>query len=274
MRGFFLRAALAALVFIAPSAVLAACRADALGTARAIGVGGPGAVGLKSYPRTLALADKELALTFDDGPLPGPTTRVLDALAAECVKATFFVIGRNAAANAQLVRRQIAEGHTVANHTYSHPAATLRGLSDAAARADIERGAAAIAAAGGGRTPFFRFPGFADTPALVEWLGARGDLVFGADLWASDWAPMSPQAQLSLVLGRIERARKGIVLFHDTREQTAAMLPALLRELKARGYRIVHLTPGWGATTTAAGPGWRSDTDRLIAGLRRGAGLR
>lgn len=268
MRPFFAAAAaLAALAAcIAPAA--AQCRPDALGTARTIGVGAGAPLGLKSYPRTLALADKELVLTFDDGPLPGPTTRILDALKAECVKATFFVIGRNAAANPQLIRRQVAEGHTVANHTFSHPAATLRGLSDAAARADIEKGEAAIAAAGGGRTPFFRYPGFADTVALNDWLAGRGVTVFGADLWASDWTPMSPEAELALVLGRIERARKGIVLFHDIKAQTAAMLPALLRELKARGYRIVHIAPGWGAATTPAGAGWRSETNRLIAGMR------
>lgn len=269
MLAFFSRAALA-LALLVPAAAEAQCRPDALGVARTIGVGAAGAIGVKTYPRTLALADKELVLTFDDGPLPGPTGRVLDALRAECVKATFFLIGRNAAANPHLVRREIAEGHTVANHTFSHPAATMRGLSDAAARADIERGAAAIAAAGGGRAPFFRFPGFADTPALVDWLGGRGITVFGTDLWASDWTPMSPEAQLALVLRRIEARRKGIVLFHDTRGQTAAMLPALLRELKVRGYRIVHVTPGAGAALANAGAGWRSETERLIAGLRKG----
>ncbi|MBK9082815.1 MAG: polysaccharide deacetylase family protein [Rhizobiales bacterium] len=250
----------------------AQCGPDALGTSRVMRVGaaGGGGVGLKSYPRTLALADKEIVLTFDDGPLPGPTTKVLDALKKECVRATFFLIGRNADANPALVRREAAEGHTVAHHTYSHPAVTLRGLSDEAARADIDKGIAADerAAGAGARAPFFRFPGFADTKPLVDWLARRDILVFGTDVWASDWTPMSPTQQLALVMGRIEKVRRGIVLFHDTREQTAQMMPAFLRELKARGYRIVHIEPGAGRPATVeAGPGWRSETDRLISGL-------
>jgi peptidoglycan/xylan/chitin deacetylase (PgdA/CDA1 family) len=256
----------------AAGAAQAQCGPDALGVSRVMRVGtaGGGGVGLKSYPRTLALADKEVVLTFDDGPLPGPTTKVLDALKKECVRATFFLIGRNADANPALVRREVADGHTVAHHTYSHPAVTLRGLSDEAARADIDKGMAADDRAAGAaqRAPFFRFPGFADTRPLVDWLARRDILVFGTDVWASDWSPMSPTQQLALVMGRIEKARRGIVLFHDTREQTAAMMPAFLRELKARGYRIVHIEPGAGRPATVeAGPGWRSETDRLISGL-------
>ncbi len=67
--------------------------------------------------------------------------------------------------------------------------------------------------------------------------------VIGTDLWASDWNPMSPAQQLQLVLGRLEANRGGIVLFHDTKAQTAAMLAAFLRALKGRGYRIVHVVP-------------------------------
>jgi peptidoglycan/xylan/chitin deacetylase (PgdA/CDA1 family) len=90
-------------------------------------------------------------------------------------------------------------------------------------------------------TPFFRFPGFASTPALLDWLQGRHIVVFGADVWASDWLPMSPQQELQLILARIERIGSGIVLLHDTKAQTAAMLPAFLRELKRRGYHIVHV---------------------------------
>jgi peptidoglycan/xylan/chitin deacetylase (PgdA/CDA1 family) len=68
-------------------------------------------------------------------------------------------------------------------------------------------------------------------------------VVFGADVWASDWLPMAPAQELQLILARIERLGSGIVLFHDTKAQTARMLPALLRELKRRGYRIVHVVP-------------------------------
>ncbi len=92
-------------------------------------------------------------------------------------------------------------------------------------------------------TPFFRFPGFASSGALLERMRDRGITVFGADVWASDWNPMSPDQELRLILGRIEQVGRGIVLFHDTKVQTAQMLPAFLRELKRRGYSIVHVVP-------------------------------
>ena len=223
--------------------------ADALGTARVLAVSAATTprVGTKQFAATLPLAPKELVLTFDDGPWPGTTDRVLDALKRECVRATFFVLGRSAAANPALVRRELTEGHTVGHHTYGHP--LLNRMSLAAADAEIARGVAAVerAARGGASatpaTPFFRFPGFAASPPLLERLAARRMVVFGADLWASDWNPMSPGQELKLILGRLGEAGRGIVLFHDTKAQTAAMLPALLRALKARGYRIVQVVP-------------------------------
>lgn len=226
---------------------------DALGTARVLAVSAARTprVGTRQFAATLPLAPRELVLTFDDGPWPGTTDRVLEALKRECVRATFFVLGRNAAANPGLVRRELAEGHTVGHHSYSHP--LLNRMSLAAADAEIARGIAAVEraahgaapgeAAGAPTTPFFRFPGFAASPALLERMAARRMVVFGADLWASDWNPMSPGQELKLMLARLGTAGRGIVLFHDTKAQTAAMLPAFLRALKARGYRIVHVVP-------------------------------
>lgn len=243
------------------------CPPEALGVARVEEVGTHGGlqVGLKTYPQTLALRDHEIVLTFDDGPLAGTTAKVLDALARECVKATFFLVGRNAEALPALVRRMVADGHTIGTHTYSHP--TLADLGQAKAQGDIDRGIAAVARAayGGGseahRLTFFRFPGFTDTPALLDWLSARDIAVFGTDLWASDWVAMTPEAERALLLERIEKAGRGIVLLHDIKRQTAAMLPELLRELKKRGYGIVHIVPGTGtAATRPAPPGWRPAT--------------
>lgn len=177
---------LACLVFLAVTVGPTAPRAapcpggdpDALGTERVLAVDARTTprVGRKQFPATLALADKEVVLTFDDGPWPGTTPRVLDALRHECVRATFFLLGQNAAGNPALVRRELAEGHTVASHTYSHP--LLDRMPPARAQAEIERGIAAVdtAATGGPRrdpvAPFFRFPGFASTPALLDWLAA------------------------------------------------------------------------------------------------------
>jgi len=74
-------------------------------------------------------------------------------------------------------------------------------------------------------------------------LSERGLVVFGADVWASDWVPMTPAQELHLVLSRIEQVGRGIVLFHDTKAQTAHMVPAFLRELKRRGFSVVHVIP-------------------------------
>jgi peptidoglycan/xylan/chitin deacetylase (PgdA/CDA1 family) len=220
---------------------------DALSTARIITVEATTTprVGLKHFPATLPLASKEVVLTFDDGPWPGTTSAVLDALKRECVRATFFLLGRNAAAHPELAKRELAEGHTVAHHSFRHP--LLDRMDPVAAEVEIDRGFAAVDrvlyghAAKGPRTPFFRFPGFAATPVLLERLAARRIVVFGADLWAGDWTPMSPNQELSQTIERLEASGGGIVLFHDTKRQTAAMLPAFLRSLKAGGYRIVHV---------------------------------
>nr|WP_174243274.1 polysaccharide deacetylase family protein [Beijerinckia sp. L45] len=249
------------------------CGADALGTSRTLSVGPRGGleVGLKTYPQTLPLRDHEVALTFDDGPNAKTTPMVLDALSHECVKATFFLIGRHAQDLPKLVQREIADGHAVGHHTFSHPAITLRRMSTAAAEADIDQGfraddLAAYGAAGAGpRVPFFRFPGFADTPEVDRWLASRNIAVFGADLWASDWQMMTPATELALVMGRLQKTKGGIVLFHDTKSSTARMMPAFLRALKANGYRIVALVPGDGTAQTRAAPaGWSSETDRII----------
>lgn len=238
-------------IFFAANALLAllapamACGPESLGTARVLTVettGGP-MFGRKHYPRTLDLADGEIVLTFDDGPAVGTTARILDALAKECVRATFFLIGRNAAGLPEVAARTAREGHTIANHTFSHPW-TIDKLSFEKGLAEIDNGAAAIARAIGsaGRVaPFVRFPGFVETPPLLAELGRRNIATFGADAWASDWNPMSPETQLGLVVSRIVKARKGIILFHDTKEQTAAMIPRFLREMKKRGFRIVHV---------------------------------
>ena len=273
-------AALAALCATAAAPALAqeACsRPDALGTSRVMEVNPRGGLklGLKSYPQTLALEKGEVVLTFDDGPLPATTGPILKALDDECVKATFFLVGANAQANPTFVQREIARGHTVGHHTFSHPFITMRGLSEAAAKADMEQGFSADDRSLGGaqsgaapRTPFFRYPGFADTPELNAWLASRNVAIFGADLWASDWVDMTPQKTMELLLTRLDHAGKGIILLHDTRPQTAKMLPALLRELKVRGYKVVHIVPAKGDTPTAlskAEPGWTSETEANIA---------
>lgn len=244
-----LRAVLVALVTAAATNARAAdCpRKDALGTSRTMTVD-PQAfprVGLKSFPQSLPLADKEVVLTFDDGPFPPTTTKVLAALASECVQATFFLIGRNAEANQAIVKRIAADGHSIGHHTWSHR--PLDKIGQLQSLEEIDRGIAAdeLALNGAAKrvpsTPFFRFPGFASTPALLANLQSRGIAVFGADLWASDWNPMTPEQQLQLLTERLDDEGKGIILLHDIKAQTAKMLPAFLQYLKRNGYKVVHL---------------------------------
>ena len=231
------------------------CRANAadcprqgtLGTSRVMEVSAATypRVGLKSFPHTLPLADHEVVLTFDDGPLAATTPKILAALAAECVRATFFVIGRSAAEFPNLIKQMAEAGHSVGHHSWSHPLMTRRSFQRS--REDIDRGIAAVeqalnnVAATTPSTPFFRFPYFSSTPQTLELLQSRAIVVFGTDLWASDWDRLTPSQELQIVTERLRRAGKGIILFHDSKARTAAMLPEFLRYLRRNGYRVVHV---------------------------------
>ena len=224
-------------------------RDGTLGTSRLLAVDAATTpqVGLRSFPQTLPLRDREVVLTFDDGPWPGTTQRVLAALAHECVQATFFLIGKPASEHPELARRIAAEGHTVGHHTWQHR--SLKQIAPQAAVEEIDRGIAADELALHGlattvpTTPFFRFPGFEMTQATLDLLQSRGIVVFGADLWASDWNPMRPAQQLKLLTDRLKAVGRGIILLHDPKAQTAAMLPAFLRYLRDNRYSVVHVVP-------------------------------
>jgi peptidoglycan/xylan/chitin deacetylase (PgdA/CDA1 family) len=230
----------------------------ALGTSRTLEVDAATTprVGLKSFPQTLPLRDHEVVLTFDDGPWPPTTSKVLKALANECVLATFFLIGKPASEHPDLVRKIVAAGHSIGTHTWTHP--DLAQLKPDGAVDQINHGISAVERVLHGApttkpsSPFFRFPGFSSTPATLDLLQSRGIVVFGADLWASDWNPMTPEQELKLLTDRLEAAGKGIILLHDPKAQTAAMLPAFLRYLKEHNYRVVHVVPTPPATTGIA----------------------
>jgi len=254
-------AAIALLAYIAPASAVDCSHKDALGTSRVLAVDAKTypRVGLKSFPQTLPLADHEVVLTFDDGPRPPNTQKVLAALAQECVRATFFLVGQSSAEFPDLVRRIAAQGHTVAHHSFSHLMTSK--ISFEKAKEDIDRGIAADEMALNGvststpSTPFFRFPNFDSTPATLDLLQSRGIVVFGADLWASDWENMTPEQVLKKVTERLAAAGKGIILLHDAQARTAAMLPAFLRYLHENGYRIVHLVPPGPETESAKAGG-------------------
>jgi peptidoglycan/xylan/chitin deacetylase (PgdA/CDA1 family) len=250
---------LRASVVVAMAWVAAAQAADCprqgtLGTSRVLSVDAATTprVGLKSFPQTLPLQDHEVVLTFDDGPWPRTTARVLAALAHECVRATFFLIGKPASEHPDLVRKIAAEGHTIGHHTWSHR--SLMRIKPGEATEEIDHGISAVEMALHGvatttpSTPFFRFPGFESTPATLDLLQSRGIVVFGADFWASDWNRMTPKQELKLITDRLKAAGKGIILFHDPKVQTAAMLPAFLRYLRDNDYHVlsvvVPVSPG------------------------------
>jgi peptidoglycan/xylan/chitin deacetylase (PgdA/CDA1 family) len=224
-------------------------RKDALGTSRVLSVDAAPSprVGLKSFPQTLPLEDHEVVLTFDDGPWPATDSKILAALAHECVRATFFMIGKPASEHPELVRKIASLGHTVGHHTWTHH--NLKYMKPADADGEIDRGISAVEMALHGTatatpsTPFFRFPYFDMSQHALDNLQSRGIAVFGADLWASDWNTMTPKQELKLLIDRLNVARKGIILLHDPKAQTAAMLPAFLRYLRENDYHVVHLVP-------------------------------
>jgi peptidoglycan-N-acetylglucosamine deacetylase len=202
-------------------------------------------IGTMDYAETLPLLDHEVVLTFDDGPIPPYTGKVLDILAAECVKATYFIVGTMAREYPSLVRRAYDNGHTIGTHSMSHPL-RFRALSVERANAQIDDGIAATAAALGDPdrlAPFFRFPGFGHTGPAHEHAASRGLMVWGADVPADDWHRLGPQEVARRAVQRLEYKGKGILLLHDIHQRTVDALPLILKELKQRGFRVVHVVP-------------------------------
>ena len=220
---------------------------DAIGTSRTL-VLDPAdnrKIGTMSYSETLPLADHEVVLTFDDGPLAPYTNRVLDILDAECVKATYFIVGVMAKSSPELVRRIAERGHTIGTHSMSHPI-RFRRLSADAGIAQFDNGIDATAAALGDQgklAPFFRFPGFGNTAPVETYAASKGVMIWGADMPADDWRKISAKEVAKRAIQRIEAKGKGVLLLHDIHERTVEALPVILKELKERGYRIVHVVP-------------------------------
>lgn len=234
--------------FAAQPALAADCpRADALGTSRVLVVD-PKAhplIGSMQYRETLPLNDGEVVLTFDDGPLGKHSEQALEILAAQCVKATFFLVGRQAQANPEGVRKVRDGGHTVATHTLSHPYAMQRMPIDRA-KAEIDGGIEKVTAAlgeGAVISPFFRIPGLARNDGIEEYAKEKGLQVWSSDVVADDWHHISAQRVHDLAMQRITARGKGVMLFHDIQPRTVTALPKILADLKARGFRVVHVVP-------------------------------
>lgn len=193
----------------------------------------------------IRLGPREVVLTFDDGPRPGTTPRILKALDDAGVRATFFPVGNMARAYPALLREVARRGHTVGSHTSRHP--SLRRLSHAAALEEIARGerqvAKALSGSGVGAAPFFRFPYLADTAALRRALARRGTVVIDVDVDSRDYLRTSSAAVAARTMAQLERRGRGVILFHDIHARTAAMLPSFLVRLRREGFQVVHLVP-------------------------------
>jgi peptidoglycan/xylan/chitin deacetylase (PgdA/CDA1 family) len=219
---------------------------DALGTSRTLVVDPREhpRIGTMQYPETLPLEDHEVVLTFDDGPLPRYSNQILEILASQCVKATFFTVGRMARSSPEGVRKLREAGHSIGTHTQDHPMGMKR-MSIERARQEIDDGIASVTAAlgEGEPAPFFRIPGLSRADGVEDYLASRGIQIWSADFPADDWRHVSSSRVYDLAIKRLEDHGKGILLLHDIQPRAVAALPRILNELKARGYRIVHVVP-------------------------------
>ena len=241
----------------APSATaIPACdKPGGMGLTRIVEIdttGGPG-FGFEHFKQYDFLRDKEVVLTFDDGPWPGNTPAVLKALTDECLKATFFEIGEHATWHPEITKQVIAAGMTVGTHTWSHKdlARNPYAKDIEQAKAEIEMGNSAVhLAAGGGKiAPFFRFPALQHPPQLMSYLAERNIGVFSTDINSRDFKLHKPEDVIKSVMSQLEKHGKGIILMHDFKHHTAEAMPELIRQLKAGGYKVVHMVPKGELTT-------------------------
>lgn len=204
--------------------------------------------GLPHYSENDFLRENEVVLTFDDGPLRRHTRMVLDALAAHCTRATFYMVGQMAVADPEMVREVAAAGHTVGSHTWSHK--NLRAIGSAKAVQEVELGISAVQRAlGGPVAPFFRYPYLADTHATLGHLGQRNVAVFSIDADSKDFKTHDPAQMQRSIFAALAGKRKGILLFHDIQFSTAYGIRRVLDQLATEGYRVVHTVPKSPAVT-------------------------
>ncbi len=217
---------------------------NALGVSRTIEIdttGGPG-FGFEHYKAYDFLQAKEVVLTFDDGPQKFSTEMVLAALAEQCTKAIFFSIGKMALGYPEIIREVAKAGHTIGSHTWSH-LSMRKAKTFEEGRDEIERGSSGVkrALGGSGLSPFFRFPALEDTPETIKHLSGRNIAMWSTDIDSFDFKPQPPEHIIKSVMAKLEKRGKGIILLHDIHKTTAKAVPGLLAELKAKGYKIVHV---------------------------------
>ena len=218
---------------------------DALGIGRTVEIdttGGPG-FGFEHFKDLDFLRDKEVVLTFDDGPWPVNTPAVLKTLADECTTGIFFPIGKHATYYPEILKQVMAAGHSIGSHTWSHAALVNKKLTEQQRKDEIEKGFSAVKWALGGKAPapFFRFPALQHPPEMVTYLGSRNIGIFSCDLDSFDFKASKAQTIIDTVMRKVEKNGKGIILMHDFQKHTAEALPELLKKLKAGGYKVVAM---------------------------------
>src|SRR5712672_2974071 len=234
-----------------PAAALAPAKApcanpNALGIARVVEIdttGGPG-FGFEHFKQLDFLRDKEVVLTFDDGPWPVNTPSVLKTLAEECTTGIFFPIGKHATYFPEILKQVAAAGHTIGSHTWSHANLNNKKLTEQQRKDEIEKGFSAVKwALGAPPAPFFRFPALQHPPEMVTYLGERNIGIFSCDLDSFDFKSSKSQQVVDNIFKKLDKLGKGIILMHDFQKHTAEALPEILRRLKAGGYKVVQMKP-------------------------------
>jgi peptidoglycan/xylan/chitin deacetylase (PgdA/CDA1 family) len=260
------------------SNILACDKPDGIGLSRIVEIdttGGPG-FGFEHFKQYDFLRDKEIVLTFDDGPWPQNTPAVLKALADECLKATFFEIGQHAMWHPEITKQVIEAGMTVGTHTWSHKDLARNPYSKDLEQAEqeIEMGNSAVhrAAAGAPVAPFFRFPDLQHAPQLLTYLGERNIAIFSTDIDSRDFKMHKPEQVIKSVMSQLEKRGKGILLMHDFHKNTAEALPELLHQLKGSGYKVVHMVPRQPLTTLPKYDEMVNQQDKLSSNNTRPAG--
>jgi peptidoglycan/xylan/chitin deacetylase (PgdA/CDA1 family) len=230
----------------APAPAKAPCaNPNALGIARIVEIdttGGPG-FGFEHFKQLDFLRDKEVVLTFDDGPWLVNTPSVLKTLAEECTTGIFFPIGKHATYYPEILKQVAAAGHTIGSHTWSHATLTNKKLTEDQRKEEIEKGFSAVKWALGGASPapFFRFPALQHPPEMVTYLGTRNIAMFSCDLDSFDFKARNAQQVIDVTMKKLDKLGKGIILLHDFHKHTAEALPELLHRLKAGGYKVVQM---------------------------------
>jgi peptidoglycan/xylan/chitin deacetylase (PgdA/CDA1 family) len=218
--------------------------ADALGVSRVVQIdttGGPG-FGFEHFKQLDFLKDKEVVLTFDDGPWLVNTPSVLKTLADQCTTGIFFPIGKHATYYPEVLKQVAAAGHTIGSHTWSHANLNNKKLTEQQRKDEIEKGLAAVKwALGAPPAPFFRFPALQHPPEMVTYLGERNIGIFSCDLDSFDFKSSKPQQVTDNIFRKLDKLGKGIILMHDFQKHTAEALPEILRRLKAGGYKVVQM---------------------------------